>query len=120
MDYPAEVPVWLMGLCRRSVKPRCQGVKQDHAEAVRWYRKAAEQGDADAQCMLGVAYENGRGVKQDASEAVWWYRKAAEQGLVNVVAALKRLSAGAVTINASPLMPKATATLVRVQQLWNR
>ena len=26
-----------------------QGVKQDAGEAVRWYRKAAEQGQADAQ-----------------------------------------------------------------------
>ena len=26
-----------------------QGVKQDHTEAVKWYRKAAEQGDANAQ-----------------------------------------------------------------------
>jgi TPR repeat protein len=25
------------------------GVEQDSAEAVRWYKKAAEQGDADAQ-----------------------------------------------------------------------
>jgi uncharacterized protein len=30
-----------------------RGVARDYAEAVRWYRKAAEQGDADAQCDLG-------------------------------------------------------------------
>jgi len=28
-------------------------VKQDAAEAVRWYRKAAEQGHAGGQCNLG-------------------------------------------------------------------
>ena len=84
-----------------------QGVKQDHAEAVRWYRKAAEQGQADAQCSLGVMYLNGQGVRQDHAEAVRWYRKAAEQGLVYAVSALNRLSAGAVTSNASPSTPKA-------------
>ena len=58
-----------------------QGVKQDRSEAVRWYRKAAEQGHADAQCNLGIRYTNGQeGLKQDHAEAVCWYRKAAEQG----------------------------------------
>jgi len=87
-----------------------RGVKQDHAEAVRWYRKAAEKGHAHAQCNLGGMYASGQGVKQDHAEAVRWFRKAAEQGLVYAVSALERLSAGAVTINASPSTPKATAS----------
>ena len=41
-----------------------RGVKQDDFEAVKWYRKAAEQGDADAQANLGSAYGAGRGVRQ--------------------------------------------------------
>lgn len=57
------------------------GFGQDYAEAVKWYRKAAEQGYARAQCDLGFMYENGRGVtKKDDYEAVKWYRKAADQG----------------------------------------
>jgi len=44
--------------------------------------KVAEQGDANAQLVLGVMYDNGRGVKQDDAVAVKWYRKAAEQGNV--------------------------------------
>ena len=56
------------------------GVSQDYTEAVKWYRKAAEQGNAAAQCNLGVMYYNGNGVSQDYAEAVKWYRKAAEQG----------------------------------------
>lgn len=55
---------------------------EDYAEAVKWYRKAAEQGLAVAQNDLGVCYENGEGVPQDYAEAVKWYRKAAEQGNV--------------------------------------
>ncbi len=56
-----------------------QGVPQDYAEAPRWYRQAAEQGDADAQYNLGVMYNDGQGVAQDYAEAVRWYRRAAEQ-----------------------------------------
>ena len=33
------------------------GVPQDYKEAVKWYRLAAEQGDASAQYNLGLMYE---------------------------------------------------------------
>ena len=61
-------------------RPGGQGVRQDSAEAVRWYRKAAERGYIVAQNNLGVAYSEGQGVRQDYPEALRWYRKAAEQG----------------------------------------
>lgn len=64
---------------------------QDSNEAVKWYLKAAEQGHADAQFYLGVAYDNGWGVRQDYSEAVKWYRKAAEQGLAQAQDVLRQL-----------------------------
>ena len=35
---------------------------QDYAEAVRWYRRADEQGYSLAQCRLGLMYREGRGV----------------------------------------------------------
>ena len=54
----------------------------NYSEAVRLYRKAAEQGNAAAQCYLGYCYEFGKGVTKDLTEAVKWYRKAAEQGEV--------------------------------------
>ncbi len=40
----------------------------------------AQQGEADAQLILGVMYANGRGVPEDDAEAVRWYTLAAEQG----------------------------------------
>jgi TPR repeat protein len=55
-------------------------VAKDEVEAVRWYRKAADQGDAGAQSNLGFCYANGTGVAKDEVEAVRWYRKAADQG----------------------------------------
>jgi TPR repeat protein len=46
---------------------------------VRWYQKAAQQGDAAAQGNLGRMYEKGQGVAQDYKEAVRLYRLAAKQ-----------------------------------------
>ena len=57
-----------------------RGVRQDDAEAVRWYRRAAEQGQARAQNNLGDMYHDGRGVVQDYGDAVRWFRRAADQG----------------------------------------
>jgi len=57
------------------------GIKQDDAEAIRWYRKSADQGFAPAQLNFGNRYRTGQGIPQDESMAVLWYRKAAEQGL---------------------------------------
>lgn len=56
------------------------GVRDD-SEAVRWFRRAAGDGLAEAQYNLGVMYASGRGVPRDFAEAARWYRKAAEQGL---------------------------------------
>ncbi len=53
---------------------------KDATEAVKWYRKAAEQGLAQAQSNLGQHYLVGEGVAKDAVEAATWYCKAAEQG----------------------------------------
>ena len=53
---------------------------QDYAKAVKWYRKAAEQGDDGAQFQLGLIYEIGEGVPKDYSEAAKWYRKAIIRG----------------------------------------
>ncbi len=55
------------------------GVAADQAEAVKWYRKVAEQNDRRGQSMLGVMYTNARGVPQDYTEAMKWFRKAAAQ-----------------------------------------
>jgi hypothetical protein len=56
------------------------GVARDAVEAVRWYRLAAERGNADAQNDLAVMYDAGEGVAEDDAEAVRWYRRAAAGG----------------------------------------
>ena len=54
--------------------------RQNYVEAVKWYRKAAEQGYSVAQCNLAATYLDGKGKEKNYEEAVKWYRKAAEQG----------------------------------------
>jgi TPR repeat protein len=44
------------------------GVDQDHVEAVRLYRLAADQGHAHAQCKLRDCHDNGTGVDQNHAE----------------------------------------------------
>ena len=59
-----------------------EGIPENDAEAVKWYRKAAEQGDAIAQFSLSYMYDLGEGIPENDAEAVKWIRKAAEQNLV--------------------------------------
>ena len=52
-------------------------------EALRWYKKAADGGNAVAAYELGKHYEYGRsglGLDRDAKEAIKWYKKGAELG----------------------------------------
>lgn len=52
----------------------------DPKEALRWYRRAAEQGHADAQFALGLMYYEGRGVQENHAEAAIWLHQAVENG----------------------------------------
>jgi localization factor PodJL len=56
------------------------GVEQDITRASEWYRRAAEQGYADAEYNLGIAYASGQGVTPDLAEAASWFRRSAENG----------------------------------------
>lgn len=56
------------------------GFPLDYSKAEAWWRKAAQQGAAEAQCGLGLLYHQGQSVPQDYSEAAKWYGKAAEKG----------------------------------------
>jgi len=51
------------------------------AEAVRWFRLAAEQGHTDAQSFLGLVLASaGLGIPRDGTESMYWLRLAAEKG----------------------------------------
>ena len=57
-----------------------EGVPEDDREAAKWYRKAAEQGDASAQFNLGGMYATGEGVPEDYVMAYVWANLSAAQG----------------------------------------
>ena len=67
------------------------GVEQDYAEAMKWFRIAADEDDYDAQFEIGKCYHEGKGVEKDMAEAVKWYRLAADQGSPRAEEALKEL-----------------------------
>ena len=55
-----------------------QGVKQDYAEAGKWFRKAAELHIPQAQFKLGSLYMKGQGLPRDFEQAYAWFRVGAE------------------------------------------
>jgi len=57
-----------------------EGIPENDAEAVKWYRMAAEQGDADGQASLGFMYANGEGVPVNNVRAYMWWSLAKAQG----------------------------------------
>ena len=71
-----------------------KGMKQDLAEARRWYQRSAARGFAQSQYRLATFYERGLAVKQDHAQAKIWYQRSAEQGNVKAMHNLAVLSAG--------------------------
>lgn len=53
----------------------------DYATTLRILRPLAEQGNATAQFVLGIAYSEGRIIRRDYTEAEKWLLLAAEQSL---------------------------------------
>jgi len=60
-------------------------VPQDDKTAVKWYRLAAEQGNASAQTNLGLMYAFGTGVPKDYVYAHMWWNIAASSGIKDAV-----------------------------------
>lgn len=57
----------------------CPPKLNDLKQGLYWYIKAANQGDAKSQFMVGWSYCTGRGTEEDFIESAKWYLKAAEQ-----------------------------------------
>ncbi len=58
-----------------------EGVEQDYAEAAKWFKRAAEQGDASGQYRFSRMLILGRGIKRNYKEGYKWCKLAAEQGV---------------------------------------
>ena len=74
------------------------GVRQDYAEALRWFRLAAEQGNADAQYNLGALHASGTAVPRDYAEAERWFRLAARGGNARAQANLGAIYANGIGV----------------------
>lgn len=55
-----------------AVGDETQLIKQDQAEAARWFTQAAENGSVSAQYKLALLYWGGHGVPKDANKAYFW------------------------------------------------
>jgi TPR repeat protein len=79
---PAQPAIAASGLSVAELVDRAKKALADknYSEAMRWYRMAADRGDAAAQLNVGGLYHNGWGVPQNYPEAMQWFRKSADQG----------------------------------------
>jgi uncharacterized protein len=75
----APSQVWLANMLDQA--------QQDEG-AVKWFIKAAEQGNAAGEYGLGVMYGKGEGVKQDSAKAIEYVTRAAEKDYIDAVVAL--------------------------------
>ncbi len=82
----------------------------DYAEAVKYYRLAAEQGNENAQNNLGGMYEKGQGVPQDYVEAHKWLNLAGAKGLEVAIANRERV--------ARKMTPAQIAEAQRLAREW--
>ena len=54
---------------------------RNYAEARKWYKLAAENGDRESQSELAFLYFTGKGGDRNLEEAFYWYERSAAQGL---------------------------------------
>jgi TPR repeat protein len=77
---------------------------------VKWYRLAADQGNAKGQTGLGFMYDNGYGVPQDYVQAHMWWNLAAAQGDEDAI--------GNRDIIAGQMMPSQIEEAQRLAREW--
>ena len=65
-------------------------LERDDAEALKWYREAAQQGHLEGQYSMGVMIFSGRGQSEDRVEGAKWIRKSAEAGYLGACAVALR------------------------------
>jgi TPR repeat protein len=82
------------------------GLEKNLEQALYWFRKGADQGDATAQFYVGAMYLYGTGTTKEYAQAMLWNRKAVDQDLpeLNSTLAACTLIAG--------VCPRSTRRLV--------
>ncbi len=91
-DFELAKKAWLPGAQRGEVEAQLflghlEVMRDNHAEAAKWYHRAAIKGNGTAQTLLASQYLVGQGVKADPIRAFAWYEIAASQGHANAARA---------------------------------
>jgi TPR repeat protein len=99
------------------------GVECDRAQALQWFRRAAEMGHVKSLNFIGSFYEDGWAVDADASIALDYYRRAAVGGDFRGQFNYARLLAGRGEIEAAlawlrRVPATATAAFVEKMRAW--
>ncbi|HMC73584.1 MAG TPA: tetratricopeptide repeat protein [Terriglobales bacterium] len=68
------------------------GVPPNEADAITWFRQAAQRGNPSAEFQLGTAYMLGRGVRQDSVEGYTWLTLASKNGDTQAEQSLRELT----------------------------
>lgn len=99
--YMGEDLITAMDYLRRASEgghPRAMGMygfildrSEDNEEAARWYKRAAEAGDAQAMLDLSRLLSTGEGLAKDETKAFQWIEAAAKTGQPDGVLALSRV-----------------------------
>jgi S1-C subfamily serine protease len=76
---PEEIKVAQDAAQARAIADKKRAM-QGQIDAVRWLQPQATNGDASAQCSLGLHYLNGQGCETNREQAIYWLQKAADQG----------------------------------------
>lgn len=58
---------------------------KEYDKAFFWEKKAAEKGDVNAQCNLGLMYNQGWGCIKNIETSIYWYKRAIEGGSKNAL-----------------------------------
>jgi TPR repeat protein len=66
-------------------------VPHDYQQALKWFRKAAEQGNGEAEFNIGYMYQEGLGVPASVDQAAEWYTKAVQDKFSYAGIALRNL-----------------------------
>ena len=72
---------------------------EQHAEALRWFKLAAGQGDGDGLFMVGYMHELGHSVPADKNAAVRWYKRAVAAGHFRAAFCVQKLNTLALVID---------------------
>lgn len=57
-----------------------KNVEKDYYKAMEYFKKAADEGNEQAESYLGLFYEKGYGCEKDIKKSLYWYKKAALKG----------------------------------------